>query len=229
MGNFFTRSQSTHTSSETRGRSDNDASDVYMRLLVCPPVNHRKDRVGCTCLIGRFCKGFWGDTITWEPLTTAVTPDYMWRSVRLNDRRIRLQVFQLEKPWQIHVQVSDYAQLNTICGRSFGRSNGIVFAYSVANRHSWEQTKEFIEESKKNDLLSDLSSEVYQSTTKKVLLVGTKCDLTDKREVDYVSAKEFADENGLLFFEVSAKDGTNVELAFMTLVADILGSATSPK
>jgi hypothetical protein len=52
------------------------------------------------------------------------------------------------------------------------------------------------------------------------MVVGTGCDRKD-REVDYITARDFADEQQLPFFEVSAKDGTNVELAFLTLVQEI--------
>ena len=53
------------------------------------------------------------------------------------------------------------------------------------------------------------------------MLVGGKCDLTKEKVVDYRTAKDFADERGIMLMEVSAKDGTNVELAFVTLVAKI--------
>ena len=199
-------------------------SGIDMRLLVCRSM----DKVGCTCLIGRFCHGCWGDTRTWEPFTTAITPEFMRRDVLLNDRLVRLYVFDFDKFRSFYFEPFHKRALRL---RLYRQSKGVVFVYSVVNRHSWEQIKGFIEEVKKNDLLSDLSSDVYTLTTKKVLLVGTKCDLivAGKREVDYDTAKEFADENGMLFFEVSAKDGTNVELAFMTLVADILGPVESPQ
>ena len=53
------------------------------------------------------------------------------------------------------------------------------------------------------------------------MLVGTKCDLTTKKVIEYYTARDFADEKGIVFFEVSAKDGVNTELALMTLVAQI--------
>ena len=55
----------------------------------------------------------------------------------------------------------------------------------------------------------------------KVMLVGNKCDCIAQKEVDYETARDFADERQIPFFEASAKDGTNVELAFTTLVAQI--------
>merc|ERR1711874_687280 len=53
------------------------------------------------------------------------------------------------------------------------------------------------------------------------LLVGNKCDLTNKKVVDYTSAKEYADELTIPFLETSAKNATNVEQAFLTMAAQI--------
>ena len=59
------------------------------------------------------------------------------------------------------------------------------------------------------------------TTEAMIMLVGSKCDLTEEKVVDYRTAKEFTDERRIMLMEVSAKDGTNVELAFLTLVANI--------
>jgi Ras-related protein Rab-1A len=53
------------------------------------------------------------------------------------------------------------------------------------------------------------------------LLVGNKCDLTNKRAVDTQAAKEFADSLGIPFLETSAKNATNVEQAFLTMAGEI--------
>ena len=38
-----------------------------------------------------------------------------------------------------------------------------------------------------------------------IFLIGNKGDLESQRDVTYEEAKQFADENGLLFLEASAK------------------------
>lgn len=38
-----------------------------------------------------------------------------------------------------------------------------------------------------------------------IFLIGNKCDLEGQRDVTYEEAKQFADENGLMFIEASAK------------------------
>ena len=47
-----------------------------------------------------------------------------------------------------------------------------------------------------------------------ICLIGNKCDLEGKRAVSYEEGKTFAEENNLLFFETSAKDGTNIHECF---------------
>ncbi|UYV70558.1 RAB14 [Cordylochernes scorpioides] len=48
-----------------------------------------------------------------------------------------------------------------------------------------------------------------------IFLIGNKCDLDGQRDVTYEEAKQFAEENGLMFVEASAKTGENVEEAFL--------------
>uniref|UniRef100_A0A915JUP9 Ras-related protein Rab-14 n=1 Tax=Romanomermis culicivorax TaxID=13658 RepID=A0A915JUP9_ROMCU len=54
-----------------------------------------------------------------------------------------------------------------------------------------------------------------------IFLIGNKCDLDAQRDVTYEEAKQFADENGLLFLECSAKTGEHVEDAFIKTATKI--------
>ncbi|KAG8230604.1 hypothetical protein J437_LFUL004517 [Ladona fulva] len=56
-----------------------------------------------------------------------------------------------------------------------------------------------------------------------ILLVGNKKDLGDtEREVTFLEASRFAQENDLMFLEASAKTGANVEEAFLKCAKSIL-------
>ena len=54
------------------------------------------------------------------------------------------------------------------------------------------------------------------------MLVCCQCQQKERRQVSYYTAREFADERGIPVVEVCEKEGINVELAFMTLVGEIL-------
>ena len=46
------------------------------------------------------------------------------------------------------------------------------------------------------------------------MLVGNKSDLEEHRVISKQKGFEYAESNKIAFYEVSAKDGTNVELVF---------------
>ena len=55
-----------------------------------------------------------------------------------------------------------------------------------------------------------------------ICLIGNKIDLENKREVSYEEGKNFAEENELLFFEASAKEGNNIQEIFVQSATNIL-------
>eukprot|EP01016_Furgasonia_blochmanni_P031060 TRINITY_DN3214_c0_g1_i2.p2 TRINITY_DN3214_c0_g1~~TRINITY_DN3214_c0_g1_i2.p2 ORF type:complete len:117 (+),score=13.51 TRINITY_DN3214_c0_g1_i2:271-621(+) len=55
----------------------------------------------------------------------------------------------------------------------------------------------------------------------KLLFVGNKSDLLEKREVSYKEAKDLALSHGAKLVETSAKSSSNIELAFEILTSEI--------
>lgn len=53
-------------------------------------------------------------------------------------------------------------------------------------------------------------------------MIGNKKDLEEAREVTFLEASTFAQENELIFLETSAKTGENVEEAFLKCSKTIL-------
>lgn len=50
-----------------------------------------------------------------------------------------------------------------------------------------------------------------------MMLLGNKSDLSD-RQIAYEEAKNFAEKFKMIYYETSAKEGTNVENAFLDLI-----------
>ena len=90
-------------------------------------------------------------------------------------------------------------------------SNGQAFAlvYAVDDRASFEEVKEIYQQ------ITEMKSPQMIS----VVLVGNKCDLDDRREVEMWEGEEAAKEMcNAPFMETSAKEGTHVFKFFATLV-----------
>ena len=108
------------------------------------------------------------------------------------------------------------ARFRTITRAYYRGAAGIIVTYSATKEETFDNVPYWIEEARK-----------FGRPDIKLIIVGTGCDCKGKK-VDYVTAKDFADEHQLSFFEVSAKDGTNVELAFLTFIEEIRQSLPRP-
>mmetsp|Transcript_2203 Transcript_2203/g.3669 ORF Transcript_2203/g.3669 Transcript_2203/m.3669 type:complete len:216 (+) Transcript_2203:244-891(+) len=95
--------------------------------------------------------------------------------------------------------------------RSYYRgAAGALLVYDITRRETFNNLTRWLEESKQN-----------ANANMVVLLVGNKLDLEARRAVSYEEGKKFADDNGLIFLETSAKTAKNVEEAFVSTAAKI--------
>jgi len=88
-------------------------------------------------------------------------------------------------------------------------SHAAIIAYDVTNRESYTRVTAWLKE---------LRAHTTDSADFPIILLGNKTDEGDKRQVTHAVAARLAEEQGFKhFFEVSAKDGTNVTNAFQCL------------
>jgi GTPase SAR1 family protein len=86
-----------------------------------------------------------------------------------------------------------------------------MLVYSINNENSFLGISKWMKQIQNNAL-----------NNVKVLLVANKSDLQSDRVVQIEQGKECAKQYGVSFFEVSAFNGSNVDLAFETLAREIL-------
>jgi len=72
--------------------------------------------------------------------------------------------------------------------------------YDITRRDTFNHLTRWLEEAKQNS-----------NPNMVIMLIGNKSDLDHRRAVSYKEGEQFAEQNGLVFLETSAKSAANVE------------------
>lgn len=94
--------------------------------------------------------------------------------------------------------------------RSYYRyATGVILCYDTTSIASFNHLEYWLQEIKK------------ECGKIKIILIGTKFDLQIHKEVSTEQANRYAEQNGMMLYEVSSKTNTNVENAINKLVYEI--------
>ena len=88
---------------------------------------------------------------------------------------------------------------------------GVLVVFDLSNKQSFYELKNW---------MSHIKTHVGDETCK--LLVGNKCDKLDSKQVTNKERDDFLDEFPMEYIESSAKDGINIDEAFLLLTKNIL-------
>jgi len=151
--------------------------------------------VGKTCILFRFSE----DAFNTSFIST-IGIDFKIRTIELEGKKIKLQIWD----------TAGQERFRTITTAYYRGAMGIMLVYDVTNEKSFENIKNWIR-----------NIEEHASNDVEKMVLGNKCDITERRQVSKERGEQLAIEYGIKFLETSAKASINVEEAFFTLARDI--------
>ena len=113
----------------------------------------------------------------------------------------------------IHFQLWDTGgqqRFRTIRTMYYKGASGFVLVYDVTNRTSFENLPQYYDEIRKLQISG------------RIIVVGNKIDLIDKRIISQAEGRKFANSIGALYSESSAKTGEGIDNTMIILGRDLI-------
>jgi len=147
--------------------------------------------VGKSSLVLRFVKGQFH-----EFQESTIGAAFLTQTVCLDDTTVKFEIWDTAGQERYHSLAPMY----------YRGAQAAIVVYDITNADTFERAKSWVKE-----LQRQASPNIV------IALSGNKADLTTQRIVEYDEASAYAEENGLLFMETSAKTALNVNDIFLAI------------
>ncbi|OMJ77900.1 hypothetical protein SteCoe_22422 [Stentor coeruleus] len=119
------------------------------------------------------------------------------------------KILAINSTTKINLSIWDTAgqeRFSMIAPSYFRGSHAAIIVFDITNEKSFRRVEYWTKQIKE-----------YAASNIKVMLIGNKIDMEDKRKVIRKVSVDFARTNNMMFFETSCFNATNVERAFLEL------------
>ena len=130
----------------------------------------------------------------------------MAKNITIKERNIRIQI------WDTAGQES----FRSITRSYYKNSTCAFIVYDITSRKTFDNVILWLKECKDMCFKDVL-----------ICLVGNKSDLEGRRAVSFEEGENFAKDNNLMFFETSAKDGSNIQELFINSATNLVDKIES--
>ena len=152
--------------------------------------------VGKTCFILRFTENIFEDIYL-----STIGIDFKIKKIKIKDKKYKIFFYD----------TTGQERYVSIAFNTIKNADGIFLMYDITNEQSFQSLPEWINsvrEAKGNDF--------------PIILLGNKIDKEEERKITKEAGKELADKYEFGFFEISNKEGINIEKAGLALIKKIL-------
>ncbi|KAJ8681296.1 hypothetical protein QAD02_017083 [Eretmocerus hayati] len=147
--------------------------------------------VGKSSLVLRFVKGQFH-----EYQESTIGAAFLTQTVCLDETTVKFEIWDTAGQERYHSLAPMY----------YRGAQAAIVVYDITNQDTFQRATTWVKE---------LQRQASPSIV--IALAGNKADLGNKRVVEFEEAQAYADENGLLFMETSAKTAMNVNDIFLAI------------
>ena len=144
--------------------------------------------VGKSSLMLRFCDNIFKDTYV-----NTIGVDFRFKTLQIDGNRVKIQV------WDTAGQEKFRSLANTY----YKASDAVIMVYDVTDPRSFREIQEY--------WIHEINKHVKDIV---FVVVGNKSDLPDKKVDSNLAKNLMVGDNPVMFYEISAKEGTNIEKVF---------------
>ena len=147
--------------------------------------------VGKSSLVLRFVKGQFQ-----EFQESTIGAAFLTQQVTIQETTIKFEIWDTAGQERYHSLAPMY----------YRGAQAAVVVYDITSMESFERAKDWVKELQRQG-----------NPNVVIALAGNKLDMVETREVDRALGQNYADENGLIFTETSAKTAANVNELFVAI------------
>jgi len=149
--------------------------------------------VGKSCLVVRFVRDEFFEFQ--EPTIGAA---FLTQSVSLEGATVKFEIWD----------TAGQERYRSLAPMYYRGAAAAIVVYDITNKESFNGAKSWVKELQRRG-----------DPNVVIALAGNKADLPNKRKVEFQEAQQYAEENGILHMETSAKSATNVKSLFQEIGA----------
>lgn len=159
--------------------------------------------VGKTSFVLRFVEGKFFDR-----LESTIGAAFSTQTVSVDGQEMKFEIWDTAGQERYHSLAPMY----------YRGAQAAVIVYDITERDSFLRAKAWV---------SELQKQGNPTTATVIALAGNKADLENRRSVAFEEARSYAEDNGFIFRETSAKTGQNVSDVFLQIARKMPKGVTS--
>eukprot|EP00526_Cylindrotheca_closterium_P023960 CAMPEP_0113602268 /NCGR_PEP_ID=MMETSP0017_2-20120614/665_1 /TAXON_ID=2856 /ORGANISM="Cylindrotheca closterium" /LENGTH=193 /DNA_ID=CAMNT_0000510603 /DNA_START=71 /DNA_END=652 /DNA_ORIENTATION=+ /assembly_acc=CAM_ASM_000147 len=159
--------------------------------------------VGKSCLVVRFVRDEFFEFQ--EPTIGAA---FLTQTVQLDESTVKFEIWD----------TAGQERYRSLAPMYYRGASAAVIVYDITNPDSFTGAKSWVKELQRRG-----------DPNVVIALAGNKADLESRRKVDFEEANAYAEENGILHLETSAKNANNVKALFVEIAKKLPKNPPQPE